>query len=323
MRALVLAPFSPAGLRRLRCHGEVVYESWLETRRLQEPEALGRRLQSEGFDVLIVESDFVLAETLDLAPCLRFVGVCRGALNHVDLDAARARGVVVSHAPGRNAAAVAELTIGLIFALARQTSAAGRYVRGSGWQDPTEPYIRFRGREVAGATVGVIGLGRIGRELAYRLVALGARVLATDPAVSGARGVPAGVRLVGLPALLRRSAFVCLVAGGGEIVGERELALIRRDAHLVLTGDPATLDYEALIAALSAGRLAGAALDVFPGYPLPDTDPLLALDNVILTPHLGGATSETVARHSRMIAGDLERFLRGAPLRYPALQERT
>jgi D-3-phosphoglycerate dehydrogenase len=317
MRALVLAPFSDAGLRRLARLGDVVYESWLDTGRLYDPIELGRRLAEERFDILIVESDFVLAETLELAPGLRFVGICRGATNHVDLDAARERGVTVVYTPGRNATAVAELTLALLLALARRTDAASRYVRSGAWDDPTDPYRRFRGREVGGATVGVIGLGRIGRELAPRLVALGARVLAADPALTPQRASRLGAKLVPLAELLRRSDFVCLTAGGGGMI--LDAAAIRRmrpDAYLIQTGDPSALDYDALTDALANGRLAGGALDVFPGYPLPASHPLLALDNVILMPHIGGATVETVTRHSRMVAGEIERWLRGEPLRY-------
>jgi D-3-phosphoglycerate dehydrogenase len=320
MRALVLAPFSDAGLERLSRRGEVVHESWLVSGRLQDPEELGRRLDDEGCDVLVVESDFVLAETIALAPGLRFVGVCRGALNQVDLEAARAHGVAVSHAPGRNAVAVAELAVGLLLTLLRRLAAAATYVRDGSWQDPTSAYLELRGREIAGATVGVVGYGRIGRALVRRLVGLGARVLVSDPAASARRVAGAGAALVPLAPLLRRSDAVCLVAGGGAIIlGERELAIMKPGAYLVQTGDPAALDYAALTAALAQRRLAGAALDVFPGYPLPAADPLLKLDNVLLTPHIGGATAETVARHSRMIAGEIERWLDGRPRRYAAV----
>lgn len=314
MRALILAPFSERALEKLRRRMHVTYESWLETRRLWDPEELGRRLDREGFDALVVEADFVFEETFDAAPGLRVVAVCRNALNQVDLDAATRRGVTVLHAPSRNAMAVAELTIGLMFALLRNIPRADAFVREGAWRDPSEAYVRWRGRELAGSVVGVIGLGRIGSEVARRCVALGARALGSDPFVDARRAAAAGVRLVSLNDLLRRADIVTIHASapeGGPVVGEAALARMKPGALLIHTGAAEALDYAALAAALESGRLGGAALDVFEGHPVPRTSPLLRLPNVVLTPHIGGATRETVERHSRMIAADLERVQRG------------
>ena len=115
MHALILAPFSARCLDRLRERIDVTYESWLDTNVLQDPDELGARLHRDGIDALVVEADFVFEELFDAAPALRFVGVCRNALNHVDLDSATAHGVAVVHAPGRNTNAVAEMTLGLIY----------------------------------------------------------------------------------------------------------------------------------------------------------------------------------------------------------------
>ena len=130
----------------------------------------------------------------ELAGSLRFAAVCRAALNHVDLDAATAAGVVVVHTPGRNAQAVAELVLGQMVALARMIAASHDYVVGKRWEDPSEPYVRFRGRELAGATLGVVGLGDIGRRVASLGRAVGMRVLAHDPYVREAREAPPGRR---------------------------------------------------------------------------------------------------------------------------------
>lgn len=323
MRALILAPFSERALRRLRARLDVVYESWLESRRLQDPDELGSRLRDEGFDILVVEADFVFAEVFDVAPNLRFVGVCRNALNHVDLDAAAEHGVTVVHTPSRNAAAVAELTLGLMLTLARHIAAADRYVRDGEWRDPAEPYRTFRGREIGGSTVGVVGLGQIGAEVARRAHALGARVLAHDPFVTARRAAALGARLVRLADLMRRSDFVTLhlplTGSTTGLISARLLDQMKPTAFLINTAAAAVVDYAALGERLRSGRLAGAALDVFEGHPLPPSSPLLGLQNVILTPHIGGATEETVERHSRMIAGDILRFLDGQPPRHPAI----
>ncbi|HXF50594.1 MAG TPA: NAD(P)-dependent oxidoreductase [Dehalococcoidia bacterium] len=313
MRALILAPFSERVLAQLRRHIDVTYESWLDTRQLWDPEALGQRLARDGFDALVVEADFVFEETFEAAPNLRFVGVCRNALNQVDLDAATRHGVLVVHAPSRNAIAVAELTLGLMFALLRSVPAADAFIRNGEWRDPAEAYRRWRGRELAGSVVGVVGLGRIGTEVARRCAALGARVIASDPYVTPSSAHTAGARLVPLASLLRRADIVTVHASASDrpIIDRAALARMRSNAVLINTGAAGAVDYAALTEALEAGRIAGAGLDVFPGHPLPPNSPLAKLPNVVLTPHIGGATQETVERHSRMIAADLLRALRG------------
>ena len=181
MRALILAPFSDRYLARLRRHVDVVYESWLDTLALQDPAELGARLAREDVAVLVVEADFVFEEVFEAAPCLRLVGVCRNALNQVDVESATLHGVAVTHAPGRNINAVAEMTIGLMLSLARRIPQASALVTGGGWSEPALGYRRFRGREIAGSTVGVVGFGQIGREVTRKCSALGARVLSTIP----------------------------------------------------------------------------------------------------------------------------------------------
>lgn len=316
-RALVLAPFSPAQLERLRQRLEVSYESWLETRRLQDPYDLARRLQQESISILVVESDFVFEDVLEQAPGLRFVGICRAATNHVDVDAATRHGVVVVNTPARNAQAVAEHALGLLLALARRIPAAHQYVAGGRWADPVEPYIAMRGVELCGKTLGIIGLGAIGRRLAAMGLALGMAVLAHDPYVAAP---PEDVRLVALDELLALSDFVSIHAPLAPetegLLDARRLGLMKPTAYLVNTSASAIVRQEALVDALRGRRIAGAALDVFESHPLPPGSPLLGLDNVVLTPHIGGATAETVQRHSEMMAEDILRFIRGErPLR--------
>lgn len=314
MKALILAPFAERSLQRLCRRFDVTYEPWTASRRLQDPDELAVRLRDEGFAAVVVEADFLFEEAF-AAPGLRLAGVCRNALTQVDLEAATKNGVAVIHTPSRNAAAVAELAIGLMLALARQIPAAHALVAGGEWTSPLDAYVRFRGRELAGSVVGVVGLGQIGAETARRAGCLGARVLAADPYVSERRARALNVRLVLLRALLRRSDFVSLhtplTESTERLVDGNALDLMKPTAYLVNTGAANVLDHEALVERLRARRIAGAALDVFPGQPLPASSPLLALDNVILTPHIGGATEETVVRHSRMIVEDIERFLRG------------
>ena len=314
--ALVLAPFDAAGLDRLRAAGlAVTYESWLDTGELHDPEVLGRRLAAESDGYVIVEADFVFEETMDLAPDLKLVGICRNALNHVDIEAATERGVLVVNTPGRNGAAVAELTVGLMLGLARRIPAADTWVHGRKWSDPSGGYAEFRGAEIQGKTVGVIGLGAIGRMVVERLSGFGAALVAADPYVDPKAAARLGVRLVPLDELLTVSDYVLVHVPAGEstygLIDGRALGAMKRTAFLVNVSAAGVVDEAALAAALREGVIGGAALDVFDGHPLPESSPLLDLDNVILTPHIGGATRETVERQSAMITEDILRVEAG------------
>jgi phosphoglycerate dehydrogenase-like enzyme len=320
VRALILAPFSDRQLARLRRTMPVEYESWIDTNRLQDPDELGARLAADGVAALIVEADFVFEEVFDAAPGLRLVGVCRNALNQVDVECATAHGVAVTHAPGRNTNAVAEMTLGLMLSLARNIPQAHALVSGGEWRDPSVGYRRFRGREIAGATVGVVGFGQIGREIARKCVALGARVVVHDPFVTERQVRALGARPASLAALVKAADFVTLHVpespATSQLVNAAVLARMKAGAYLVNTSGGAVVDPVALIEALEGGVIAGAALDVFAGQPLPRSSPLLAAPNLILTPHIGGATAETVERHSRMMVDEIERMLAGKPLRH-------
>jgi phosphoglycerate dehydrogenase-like enzyme len=320
VRALILAPFSDRSLARLRQRIDVAYESWLDTHRLQDPDELGARLAAEDIGALIVEADFVFEEVFDAAPCLRLVGVCRNALNQVDVDSASEHGVAVTHAPGRNTNAVAEMTLGLMLSLARHIPQAHRLVAGGGWTDPAMGYRQLRGREVAGSTVGVVGFGQIGREVARKCLALGARVLVCDPYVPERQVRALGARTASLPQLAKAADFLTLHVPESEatahLADTKFLAAMKLGAYLINTSGGSVVDLDALVDALEAGRIAGAALDVFPGQPLPASSRLCTAPNVLLTPHIGGATAETVERHSRIMTGEIERLLDGRPLRY-------
>lgn len=318
MKALILAPFSEDALARLREHGEVVYEPWLVTGELADPEALGARLATEGFDVLVLEADFVFEETLDAAPGLRFIGVCRGEIGpHVDCAAAARRGVVVVNTPGRNAVAVAELTVGLILALARRIPAAHAMIRAGQWKSAVDNLTGWQGVELQGKTAGLIGYGAVGRQVARRLAAFDMRLLAYDPFVAkpDSQGFPGEPRFVSLDDLLAASDFVSLHCPLNQhtrgLLDARALALMKPTACLINTARAAIVDEPALLDALRTGRIAGAGLDVHLVEPLPPGSPWLALENVVLTPHIGGATADVARHHSEMILTDVQRWLRG------------
>jgi phosphoglycerate dehydrogenase-like enzyme len=319
MRALILAPFSATQIERVSRRLDVVHESWLDTGRLWDPEDLGKRIAGDDIDMRVIEADFAFAELFEAAPGLKLVGTCRNALNHIDVEAATASGVAVVPAPGRNTNAVAEMTVACMLALARRLPEAHHLVSGGGWRDPAVGYRELRGRELGGSTVGIVGFGAIGRAVARLVAAFGASVVVSDPLVSVEEVTAAGARAVELSELAATADFVTLHVPENEsthhLVGRNFLAAMRSDAYLINTGAGACVDPDVLAEALTQGRIAGAALDVFEGQPLPSASPLMSAPNLLLTPHIAGATAETIERHSTMIADDIERFLDGEPLK--------
>jgi len=307
-----LAPYDERQLERLSTHCDVTYESWTDSRRLYDPSELASRMNNDGFTILVVESDFVFEETFEQTPSLKFVGICRTATNHIDMAPATRHGVVVVNTPGRNAQAVAEHTLALIFALARRIPEAHQYIHEGHWESPIEPYISMRGIELHGRTLGIVGYGNIGQRLSGMATSIGMRVLAYDPyADAGGRNV----ELVGLDSVMQQADFVSIhVPQTPETQGmvtERHIASMKPTSFFLNLSDPSVVDQNALASTLRGHRIAGAALDVFETHPIAPDSPYLGLDNVILTPHIGGATQETIERHSQMMTDDILRFLDG------------
>ena len=315
MHVLILAPFEDKCLERLRSRMKVTYKPWTDSRSLYDPEELAEFINESGVDAVVVEADFVLEETFEEAPGLKFVGICRNATTQIDVDAATEAGVVVVSAPGRNTRAVAEMVIGLMFTLGRGLVGAHGYVAGGRWEDPVSPYIDLRGVELSGKTLGLVGLGKIGSEVAKMAGALGMGVVASDPYISAEQAEESGACLVELDVLLRVSDFVSLHLPAGAdvptVIDARSLGLIKPAAYLINTSTPQAVDHDALLEALGGGGIGGVALDVHESPPIPADHPLLVHENVILTPHVGGATDGTIARHSEMMTEALESFQQG------------
>jgi len=307
-RALVTAPFRGEGLDTLRGIADVVLDPWIDHTplRILDGEKLAELAREAGADLLIVESDFVSGPVLDLP--LRAIGSCRGDPNNVDVAAATERGIPVLRAPGRNADAVAEMTVALLFAVNRWLVRADRDVRaGDVYRDGTIPYQRFRAWELAGRTAGIVGLGAVGHAVRWRLEGLGMRVIAYDPYSPDATH--------SLDDLLAESDVVSMHAAvtpeTAGMIGAEQLARMKDGAIFVNSARAQLHDTDALVAALQQGKLAGAALDHFVGENLPVDHPLCAMDNVVLTPHIGGATYDTEANHSRLIADGIVALLAG------------
>jgi len=263
---------------------DLVYDPWIDQHplRIYSSAQLAARIVEEGAEALVVEVDFVGAEVL--AHPLIAVAATRADPVNVDLPAAREAGVPVLHCPGRNAEAVAELAVALLFALARKVLPADRDVRtGKVYKDGTIPYQRFRSWELAGRTAGLVGLGSVGRALKWRLEGLGMTVIAYDPYSEEAT--------VSLQELLERSDVVSMhaavTAETSGMIGAAQFATMKPDALYINSARAGLHDTAALVDALQSGSLGGAALDHFDGENLPTDHPLIAMPNVVLTPHMG------------------------------------
>ncbi|WP_090423381.1 NAD(P)-dependent oxidoreductase [Mycobacterium europaeum] len=307
-RALVTAPLRGPGFAKLRELADVVYDPWIEQSplRIYSAEQLADRIAAEGADVVVVESDSVAGPVFERG--LRVIASTRGDPNNVDVAAATAAGVPVLNTPGRNADAVAEMTVALLLAATRGLLPADADIRsGNVFRDGTIPYQRFRSWEIAGRTAGLVGLGAVGRATAWRLAGLGMRVIAHDPYNDDARH--------GLDELLGEADVVSLHAPVTDdtvgMIGAPQFAAMRDGAVFLNTARAQLHDTEALVEALRGGKVAAAGLDHFVGEWLPTDHPLVGMPNVVLTPHIGGATWNTEARQAQMVADDLEALLAG------------
>lgn len=207
-----------------------------------------------------------------------------------------------------------------MLSLLRRIIPAHGLVSGGGWRDPVAGVRLFRGREIAGAAVGVVGFGQIGRAVTEKLVALGAKVTVFDPYVPARQVTAMGAKAVPNLSQLAKGAEIVTVhaaenRGTKKMIDAAFFSKMRPGSYFISTSAGSVVDAEAVTAALESGQLAGAALDVFDGHPLPASSALMTAPNLILTPHIGGATEETVERHSRMMAGEIERLLAGKALR--------
>jgi len=287
---------------------DVVYDPWIDQTplRIYSAEQLADRISSEAADIVVVESDSVGGPVFELG--LRAIASTRGDPNNVDVAGATAAGIPVLNTPGRNADAVAEMTLALLFAATRHVLGADADVRaGEVFRDGSIPYQRFRAWEVAGRTAGLIGLGAVGRAVKWRMAGLGIRVIAHDPYNDEARH--------SLEDLLAEADIVSMhtpvTADTAGLIGAKQFAAMR-DGVVFLNSARAQLhDTDALVDALRSGKVAAAGLDHFVGEWLPTDHPLTAMANVVLTPHIGGATWNTEARQAQMVADDLEALLSG------------
>ena len=294
-------------LVRLRPYGSVQ----LHTTRAADRRELFSRIDSAEVVINVRAYTALDEESFSNAPRLRLISILGTGTDNIDLAAATRRGIAVTNTPGVGAASVAELTLGLMLALARAIPVSDARLRQGIWQ-------HVEGPELAGKTLGLLGLGTIGGYVARLGQGVGTRVIGWSFARDFARAERLGLELVEPDDVFRRSDVVSLhLRNTPEVrglVGARQLALMKPTAYLINTARGALVDSSALAEALRSRRIAGAALDVHTEEPLaPERNPFRDLDNVILTPHIGAVTREANARSRAMPVDNIIAFLEGRP----------
>lgn len=264
-----------------------------------------------GMDAIVTGTDELTAEVINAASHLKTIAKHGVGLETIDLAAARVRGITVSYTPGFIHDSVADLTLALLLALARKIVPAHLSTKAGSWK-------AFFGVELRDKTLGIVGLGRIGKAVCERAKGFGMRVIAYDPYPDEVFAAAQGVTFVSLPELLETSDVVSLHAPAevteGPVIGPAQLNMMKPTAFLINTARGQLVDEAALAAALRQGRLAGAGIDAFVNEP-PLGSPLLELENVVLTPHLGGRTLDGQRRMGELVIENCLRALRGeAPL---------
>ncbi len=317
MISLVTASLDEEGLATLRSYGEVRYQPLAETKQMLGGSRLVRAL--EGVDVFITEADNLKEREIAQLTTLQIICSCRGNPVNIDVKAATGKCIPVLSAPARNADAVADLAVVLMIMLGRNIMQTAAILRNrdqsNDMQVMSRIYFDLKGTEMWNKTVGIVGFGAIGRKVSERLLPFGSKLIAYDPYVSDDVMAKYQVRKVDLDTLMQESDYVTIHVMPSEsnrgMVGAREISLMKETAYFINTARSAITDEMALVEALKNHKIRGGGFDVFDKEPLPVDHPFMALDNVILLPHIGGATYEVTTHQTQIMVPDIVRLIKG------------
>lgn len=308
-KILVSDPLSEEGLKIL--HDEKEFEVDVKTG--LAPDELKKAIKE--YDALIVRSSTkVTKEIVEAGKKLKLIGRAGVGLDNVDADAASKRGIIVMNTPGGNTISTCEHTLSMMLSLSRSIPQANQSLKSGEWDRK-----RFMGVELLGKTLGIIGLGRIGTEVARRAASFGMKVIAYDPFLMVERAKQIGVDVVELDALLRTSDYITihtpLTDDTYHLLDERAFKLMKKGVRIINCARGGIVDEGALAEAMKQGKVAGAALDVFEDEPPKKDSPLVKLNNVVVTPHLGAATEEAQVNVAIEIARQVADALLGRGVR--------
>ncbi|MDD5502509.1 MAG: NAD(P)-dependent oxidoreductase [Candidatus Thermoplasmatota archaeon] len=322
MKALITAPFHEEGIRILRKYMQVDYENWKETGKMySDANEFADKINKNNYDVLILETEQVDEDVLSKCPGVKIIASCRGNPINIDREAASSRGIPIFYTPARNAQAVAEHTIAIMFAAVKHLISMDRELHAGKLKiesedDLTKMFNRWTSFEIGGKTVGVIGLGAIGYRVAKMLDAgFGCKILVYEPYPNEARLKEVNGTLVDLNTLMKESDIVSLhvpiTPETEKLVGAEQFALMKPHAVFVNTARAYCTDEDALFEAVKNKKIAAAAIDVSEVEPIDSDNRFLQFDNVVVTPHMAGQTFEIPYHQAVMIGEDIERYLNG------------
>ena len=307
-KILVADPLAKEGVEALKAYAEVDVKTGMTKDEIKS--IIG------NYDAIAVRSETkVTAEIIDAGKKLQVIGRAGVGVDNVDLDAATRNGVLVVNAPTGNTISAAEHTIGLMVALARHIPQANQKLRAGEWKRK-----EYMGTEIRNKTLGVVGLGNVGAEVAKRAAGLLMKIIAYDPFVSEEVAKNLGSRMVTLDELLKESDFITLhiplTPKTKGLLGEKEIAKMKPSVRIINCARGGIIDEELLFKAVQDGKIAGAAVDVFTKEPAPADNPLLKSEKIIVTPHLAASTTEAQISASTDIAEQIIAALKGDPVRY-------
>ena len=311
---------SPESLKKLKelLQDDIVYESWRDTKNMYfDAGDLVNRIKEIGAEIFICEGDNVKKDVLENVE-LKIIGSTRDDPNNIDLTTATSKSIPVLYTPSRNKFAVTEMTVTVMLALLRKVYKIERTLHSDQFKvedfaDYVTYYNMFKGNELRGKSIGIIGLGNIGFEVAKRLMPFDVEFLIYDPYIQEARLNYINGKLVDLNTLMANSDIISIHCPPTDetdgLVGAEQIALMKPSAYFINLGRASIIDEDALYEALKAEKIAGAALDVFSVEPVDQDNEFLELENVIVTPHIGGNTFETNHTHGMMMVEGIRKIL--------------
>lgn len=318
MKAFITASITDECKKELKNLMDITYEPWRETGIIYfDVKELVEKL--EDVDVFITETDDLKKAELFEQTKLKLLISCRGDPFNVNLKAATENKIPVLNTPLRNVEAVAELTIAHMLMLARNLHKVERILHSDDFElidfdDYIDYMNQFQGFELHGKTVGIIGLGQIGRRVADRLKAFGSKFLIYDPYIPDELAAEYGIK-VDIDVMMKEADIITLhtvaTDENDNLINEDRIAMMKKTAILINTSKGSLINYDALYDALKEKRIAGAALDVFPMEPVDEDNEFLELDNAIVSPHIGGDSFEVVDRQSDLLLEDIKTWLNG------------
>jgi len=340
VKILFTAEYDENYLEQLKELGEINIQGWAKgIGKLPEEELLEL---TKDVDIIITSYDDITEKIIENSKNLKLIACTRATPVNIDVKAANKRGIKVIYTPGRNSDSTAEHTIGLMIAIARRIPMAYMALKNGEFtgetptaeevkaglkadviwdMDENSPYVIFKGNELKDKNLGIIGFGSIGRRVGHIASAFGMNLLIYDPYVSDIDINRVGRTKVSLDELLTQSDFITthlkVTPETTGFIGKEEFAKMKKTAYFINTSRAAVVDEEALIEALRNKEIAGAALDVFAKEPIYRDHPFITeLDNIVITPHIAGATHEILTNHTKMIIAEVKRFLNNEPLLY-------